>query len=201
MKLVSVNAVLIGAFNFSLFVKVHLVEGLSFPWTLFILSFIYIDLILLLEYEHRRFEKVEVNIKETASLTKKYFYLFAAGIDLILLHKFELEKCNQYIIKYVLLGESVYYSLLYYSINLVLGNTYLYLFRQNYVKANRERIPSGIATMTSEECICTICLNRVREGQNVARIACMHVFHSQCLHRWSKLKTTCPICKYPIDIV
>lgn len=103
--------------------------------------------------------------------------------------------------KYVLLGENVYYSLLYFGINLILGNTYLYLFRKNYAKANRERIPSGIATMVSEEDVCIICLNKVREGQNVARIACMHVFHSHCLHKWSKLKTTCPICKSRIDIV
>lgn len=63
MKLVSVNAVLIGAFNLSLFIKVYFVEQLSYPFTLFLLSFIYIDLILLLEYEHRSFEKIEVNIK------------------------------------------------------------------------------------------------------------------------------------------
>lgn len=55
MKLVSVSAILIGAFNFSLFVKIHFVESLKYPVPLFILSFIYIDLILLLEYEHRRF--------------------------------------------------------------------------------------------------------------------------------------------------
>lgn len=55
--------------------------------------------------------------------------------------------------------------------------------------------------MVSGEHRCSICLGRVKEGQNVSRIACMHVFHSQCLHKWSKKKTLCPICKYPIDIV
>ena len=80
---------------------------------------------------------------------KKYFYLFAAGMVLIFLHKLELDKCDQYVKRYVFLGESLYYSFLYYSINFILGNTYLYLFRQNYMKANRERIPSGIATITS----------------------------------------------------
>jgi hypothetical protein len=89
MKLVSVNAVLIGAFNISLFIKVKFVEGEFFPLTLFILSIIYIDLILLMEYEHRRFTRVEVNIRETASLTRKLFSLFAAGFALTLHHKFE----------------------------------------------------------------------------------------------------------------
>lgn len=95
----------------------------------------------------------------------------------------------------------MYYSLLYYCINLLLGNCYLYLFRKNYAKANRERIPSEIARQTSDEQVCTICLGKVREGQNVARIACMHTFHSQCLHKWSKKKTACPICKSRIDII
>lgn len=137
MKLVSVNAILVGAVNISLFIKIYFTEGLPPPLTLFILSFIYIDLILLLEYEHRRFDKVDVNIRETTSLTAKYFYLFAAGIVLTLLHKFELEKCNEYIVQYVLLGKNVYYSLLYYLFNFILGNSYLYLFKQDYQKANR----------------------------------------------------------------
>jgi hypothetical protein len=77
----------------------------------------------------------------------------------------------------------------------------MYLFFQNYAKANRERIPSEIASQVSEEHVCSICLGRVREGQNVAKIACMHMFHSQCLHKWCKKKTTCPVCKSRIDIV
>lgn len=88
MKLVSVNAILLGAVNISLFAKIYIIEGVFPPLTLFILSFIYIDLILLLEYEHRRFEKVNINIHETTVLTRKYFYLFAAGAFLTLLHKF-----------------------------------------------------------------------------------------------------------------
>ena len=201
MKLISVNAILIASVNISLFFKVYFVEGLPLPLTLFILSFIFIDLILLLEYEHRRFEKVEVDLHDTACLYKKYFYLFAAGIVLSLLQKFHIEQCHQYISQYVLLGDNVYYSLLYYSTNLLLGNTYLYLFRQNYIKANRERIPSEIARAVGPEETCTICLGRVREGQNVARIACMHVFHSQCLHKWSKKKSKCPICQSRIDVI
>ena len=62
------------------------VEKLRLPLPLFVLSFIFIDLILLLEYEHRRFQKVEVNLHDTTSLLKKYFYLFAAGIALTLVH-------------------------------------------------------------------------------------------------------------------
>lgn len=48
MKLVSVNAILIGSCNISLFVKVYTEYNLFPPITLFILSFIYISLILLL---------------------------------------------------------------------------------------------------------------------------------------------------------
>ena len=56
MKLVSVNAVLISSCNISLFVNCYR-ETTQFPTiTLFLLSLIYIALLVLLEYEHRQFK-------------------------------------------------------------------------------------------------------------------------------------------------
>ena len=192
MKLVSVNAIVIGSCNISLFVKVYSESGLLPPLTLFMLSFIFINLLLLLEYEHRQFSKTEINIFETNWLFRKYLYLFAGGAVLTFLHKLELEPCNEYLIKYIFLGKSVYYSLLYYFLNFFLGNTYLYLFKKAYFKANRERIPYEVAV--SEADMCPICLKDITEGQKIAKISCMHVFHSHCLHKWIKKKQTCPIC-------
>lgn len=61
MKLVSVNAVLIGSVNGSLFLNCFL-DQLRFPSIpLFLLSLVYIALIVLLEYEHRHFKQTEVN--------------------------------------------------------------------------------------------------------------------------------------------
>lgn len=62
MKLVSVNAVLIASINVSLFFNSFLDEHAFPSVTLFLLSVIYIALIILLEYEHRQFKQTEVNI-------------------------------------------------------------------------------------------------------------------------------------------
>ena len=160
--------------------------------TLFALSFIYINLLLLLEYEHRQFHKTEVDITETNSLFQPYLCLFAAGIFLTGLHSLELIPSNQYIIKYVLLAENYYYSFLYYALNLLLGNTYIYLYKKAYIRANKERLPVELAA--SEWEACPICLREIGEGQKIAKITCMHVFHSHCLHRWIKKRMNCPVC-------
>jgi Mg2+/citrate symporter len=91
MKLVSVNAIFLASCNISLFAKAWLESGHYPPITLFLLSFIFIDLILLLEYEHRQFSKTEVNISESSSLFRRYLFLFAAGAFLTILHKFDLD--------------------------------------------------------------------------------------------------------------
>jgi hypothetical protein len=62
MKLVSVNAVLIASCNISLFVNCYRETNQLPPFTLIILSIIYIALLILLEYEHRKFKAVEINI-------------------------------------------------------------------------------------------------------------------------------------------
>ena len=90
MKLVSVNAVLIASVNVSLFFNSYM-EAACFPSVpLFMLSSIYIALIILLEYEHRQFKQAEINITESSFLLRKYLFLFAAGVMLTLAQKAEL---------------------------------------------------------------------------------------------------------------
>lgn len=142
MKLVSVNAVLIGSVNGSLFLNCFL-EHMRFPSVpLFLLSLIYIALIVLLEYEHRQFKQAEVNITESSILLRRYLFLFAAGLVVTGAWKvglLEAEKHPQ-VEAYALLGQSVHYSLLYYFLNLALGITYQCFFSKEYARANRTRV-------------------------------------------------------------
>ncbi len=85
MKLVSVNAVLIASCNISLFVNCYRETNQLPPFTLIILSVIYIALLVLLEYEHRKFKAVEINITESSWLFGRYIYLFTVGIVVTLL--------------------------------------------------------------------------------------------------------------------
>lgn len=63
MKLVSVNAVLIASSNISLLVNTYLDTHSLPPPSLFLLSLVFVLLIVLLEYEHRQFKQTSVNIR------------------------------------------------------------------------------------------------------------------------------------------
>jgi hypothetical protein len=142
MKLVSVNAVLIASGNISLFVNTYIDEHTFPPPSLFLLSLVFVLLIVLLEYEHRQFKQTSVNIRESSLLHRNYLFLFAAGLFVTIAQKYEWLKGEEHpkLREYTLLGGSIHYSMLYYGINVALGLLYQYLFYQEYQKANRMRI-------------------------------------------------------------
>jgi hypothetical protein len=93
----------------------------------------------------------------------------------------------------------MHYSLLYYTSNAGLGISYQWLFWKEYARANRNRIEWEVVGLTDESC--AICLNRILEGQKVAKIECMHHYHLSCLNKWVKKKTQCPLCQSHISLV
>ena len=42
--------------------------------------------------------------------------------------------------------------------------------------------------------MCGICLKSIREGSEAAHLQCMHAFHVECIQRWLKVQSTCPMC-------
>ena len=42
---------------------------------------------------------------------------------------------------------------------------------------------------------CIICLEDFENGQEVSYLLCSHVFHYQCLYRYSLIKPECPLCR------
>eukprot|EP01132_Coremiostelium_polycephalum_P007418 gene7418-9119_t len=42
---------------------------------------------------------------------------------------------------------------------------------------------------------CSICLEIFKEGDFLRTLPCLHHFHSNCVDKWLKIKTVCPICK------
>ena len=45
--------------------------------------------------------------------------------------------------------------------------------------------------------ICSICHNELRGG--IETLACSHIFHTMCIHRWIQTSATCPMCRTNIQ--
>ena len=118
------------------------------------------------------------------------------GFLLTLTQKYEYLKGEDHpnLKKYTLLGGSIHYSILYYSINATLGLSYQYFYYKEYQKANKNRIDWFLASAIEDD-NCAICLNRIDEGQKLGKIECMHLYHLSCLNKWIKKKTQCPLCQ------
>ncbi|XP_059139474.1 mucin-2-like isoform X2 [Physella acuta] len=46
---------------------------------------------------------------------------------------------------------------------------------------------------------CTICLSEFETGEDVRRLPCMHLFHSECVDQWLSTNKNCPICRVDIE--
>ena len=42
---------------------------------------------------------------------------------------------------------------------------------------------------------CVICLDRLKNKTECVKIGCSHLFHSECIFDWYKVKPKCPMCK------
>ena len=42
---------------------------------------------------------------------------------------------------------------------------------------------------------CSICMEAIAPGTNTSTTECGHTFHFQCLYRWNRKHTNCPMCR------
>ncbi|KAG8492893.1 hypothetical protein CXB51_010273 [Gossypium anomalum] len=48
---------------------------------------------------------------------------------------------------------------------------------------------------------CVVCLCSLRDGEQVRKLDCCHVFHKDCFDGWlDQLKFNCPVCRSPLKI-
>ena len=45
---------------------------------------------------------------------------------------------------------------------------------------------------------CNICLENFEENESLFKTACNHLFHKDCLCTWTKIRSTCPVCRETI---
>ena len=45
--------------------------------------------------------------------------------------------------------------------------------------------------------ICSICLDTIKDDDDVRGLICVHAFHASCIDKWlSRRKACCPLCKF-----
>jgi hypothetical protein len=72
--------------------------------------------------------------------------------------------------------------------------------------ANEDELPPSSCLSEEKEQVlkmeqnntCAICLESFQAGETVSTMCCGHIFHSEELERWLKLKAVCPVCKCSI---
>lgn len=42
---------------------------------------------------------------------------------------------------------------------------------------------------------CSVCIEEVALGANIAKLPCAHMFHSECITPWLKVQLVCPNCR------
>lgn len=208
MKMISTLAILIGSINISLlFTTLYNVKEWP-PIACIILSTAYIGVMLLMEWEYRRFRIIKPeSVAETATLFHMYIYLFAVGVIVALIKYITYlneSSTELYFEKYMLVKcfdekNNSYFSLLYYVSNYLLGIIYLKMFRELFNKYKNKLIERVNLTILSEAIVCAICMNDIRAGLRIAQLDCLHQFHQSCLKKWVMQRNICPVCKCNIN--
>jgi hypothetical protein len=83
------------------------------------------------------------------------------------------------------------------------ANRFTGLFQDIVIHASQELIDDGSSLRTllmDLEENCSICQDRMRQGENVRRLnACQHEFHGACVDNWFLRRSVlCPICRHDI---
>ena len=45
---------------------------------------------------------------------------------------------------------------------------------------------------------CSICLEKFTQNEEISLLTCKHQFHKQCVEKWFKKDTSCPICRQSV---
>ncbi|XP_029106100.1 E3 ubiquitin-protein ligase ZNRF2 [Scleropages formosus] len=58
-------------------------------------------------------------------------------------------------------------------------------------------LPYNTDTLAKDSGECSICLEDLIQGETIARLACLCVYHKSCIDSWCKVKACCP--EHPFD--
>ncbi|TKR63217.1 hypothetical protein L596_027073 [Steinernema carpocapsae] len=61
------------------------------------------------------------------------------------------------------------------------------------------RLPMVTVDATQCDKQCTTCMDNLKEGDEVGRLDCGHMFHRDCIVPWLQTRNTCPVCRAAIN--
>jgi hypothetical protein len=53
--------------------------------------------------------------------------------------------------------------------------------------------------ITSEDNLCSICLDMFKQNDNIIKLNCNHHYHKECCFKWFKINKSCPICRQEVN--
>jgi len=71
--------------------------------------------------------------------------------------------------------------------------------RESQRQSQRQAQPSTQPSTQTDGHRCSICLEAFKEGEQVRRLPCLHIFHTDEIDRWLAINQACPICRTSIE--
>ena len=70
--------------------------------------------------------------------------------------------------------------------------------RLRLVRDERQVLSDG-EDVFNEKDECVICLHSLKENENKRILKCKHLYHSECVYKWSIIENSCPQCREKFD--
>lgn len=61
-----------------------------------------------------------------------------------------------------------------------------------------QNLPSVVLNLSEEDALCSICMDRIRVGEEAKQLPCGHGFHGECIRPWLEITDTCPLCRHEL---
>ena len=45
---------------------------------------------------------------------------------------------------------------------------------------------------------CSVCLEDMTSNSNIVALECAHIYHEECIKKWLKKNSVCPVCLFKI---
>lgn len=74
----------------------------------------------------------------------------------------------------------------------------IYVFIQIYIILLQNKYGGNLIFLRKKGIECPICLDLINDDEDKIITSCNHLFHRECLERWTNTKSICPYCRSPI---